>query len=79
MESRKWSQVVPSLAATVGAFGCGNMIAWPSVAQPHVECAEGSEGCDLALTSSQYSNVASLAFIGCTLVGPVAGRGEHFK
>ena len=31
------TQVLPAFIATFGAFGCGTGIAWPSVAQQHIE------------------------------------------
>ena len=62
----KWTQVdlLPVCLATIGAFGLGTVLAWPSPAlEQLVDC---SPSCDLNLeiTEGQASWIVSTAFIG---------------
>ena len=59
-----------NILATIGAFGCGNVLAWPAPAlEAIVDCAD----CDISLTKEEGSWVAATAYIGCVCVGPFAG------
>ena len=82
--TRKWSQLVPALAggvftmfllfilfsATIGAFGCGTVLAWPA---PALDGINSCDDCQLTLTLEEGSWVAATAYIGCLSVGPFAG------
>lgn len=71
--SRKWSQIVPAIGATLGAFGCGNVLAWPAPALPYMDTVDCKETCDIPLTTEQASWVAAVAYLGCICAGPLAG------
>ena len=57
----------------MGAFGCGNLLAWPAPALEKM-CNTDETECDIRLTDEEASWVASIAYVGCVVVGPFAGK-----
>ena len=56
------------LLATLGAFGLGTVVSWPSNALLQIR-----EEDEIQLSTAQESLVSSIAFIGAVLVQVVAG------
>ena len=57
-------------SATIGAFGCGTVLAWPA---PALDGINSCDDCQLTLTLEEGSWVAATAYIGCLSVGNFAG------
>jgi len=78
--AQKWSQILPSLLATLGALGCGTVLAWPG---SYIEDCIGKNqdkqltspsekvGCNVNLTEIQVSLLSSLVGLGGICVGPL--------
>lgn len=87
--SRKWSQLIPALGATVGAFGCGTMLVWSTPALLHLDpryCVSDENttnnnnnntdetySCDIEMSKQEAIWVNAIAFLGCIFCVPFAG------
>jgi len=71
-------QFLAAFAATIGAFGMGNMLVWSSPALPHLvkEDCEKINACDLPhpFTNEEGSWIGSISTIGALTAAIVVGR-----
>jgi len=71
-KGRKWSQILPAFIATLGAFGCGTVLAWPAVALPKLDESVCGTDCDITISKDEASFLSAVSNLGGMCVGPFA-------